>query len=90
MHAEAVREQHKVMTYKGVEFTVSMTAVPDVWKWQFQIGPQVKSGKTEAKLQLLAVRRVQSQIDRELRRLARAEHPGADDRGAMQRALRQP
>jgi len=68
------------MTYKGVEFTVSMTAVPDVWKWQFQIGPQVKSGKTEAKLQLLAVRRVQSQIDRELRRLARAEHPGADDR----------
>jgi hypothetical protein len=79
-----------VTTYKGVEFTVSMTAVPDVWKWQFQIGPQVKSGKTEAKLQLLAVRRVQSQIDRELRRLARAEHPGADDRGAVQRALRQP
>ncbi len=59
------------MMYKGVEYTISMTAVPDVWKWQFQIGHQIKSGKTEAKLQLLAVRRVQSQIDRELRRVAR-------------------
>ena len=78
-----------MMTHKGVEFTVSMTAVPDVWKWQFQIGLRVRSGKTEAKLQLLAVRRVQSQIDRELRKLARAhaEHPGADDHGAR-RALR--
>jgi hypothetical protein len=60
------------MTYKGVEFTVSMTAVPDIWKWQFQIGESTKSGKTEAKLQLLAVRRVQSLIDRELKKLIRA------------------
>ena len=60
------------MTYKGVEFTVSMTAVPDIWKWEFQIGEETRSGKTEAKLQLLAVRRVQSQIDRELRKRARA------------------
>jgi hypothetical protein len=76
------------MTYRGVEFTVSMTAVPDIWKWQFQIGPEVKSGKTEAKLQLLAVRRVQSQIDRVLRKLAHAEHPGASNRSReAQRAL---
>jgi hypothetical protein len=60
------------MTYKGVDFSVSITAVPDVWKWQFQIGQLIKSGRTEAKLQLLAVRRVQSQIDRELRKLVRA------------------
>jgi hypothetical protein len=60
------------MTYKGVDFSVSVTAVPDVWKWQFQIGQLMKSGRTEAKLQLLAVRRVQSQIDRELRKLVRA------------------
>jgi hypothetical protein len=60
-----------MMTYKGVEFTVSMTAIPDIWKWEFQIGEQTKSGKTEAKLQLLAVRRVQTQIDRELRKRAR-------------------
>lgn len=60
------------MTYRGVEFSISMTDVPDIWKWQFQIGEQIKSGKTETKLQLLAVRRVQTQIDRELRKLARA------------------
>jgi hypothetical protein len=60
------------MTYKGVEFQVSMSAVQDIWKWKFEIGQLTKSGKTEAKLQLLAVRRVQSQIDRELRKLARA------------------
>jgi hypothetical protein len=59
------------MTYKGVEFTVSMTAIPDIWRWEFQIGERTRSGKTEAKLQLLAVRRVQSQIDRELRKRAR-------------------
>jgi hypothetical protein len=62
----------RLMTYKGVEFQVSMSAVQDVWKWKFQIGQLSKSGKTEAKLQLLAVRRVQSQIDRELRKLAHA------------------
>jgi hypothetical protein len=61
-----------MMSYKGVEFTVSMTGNPDVWQWQFQIGSATKSGKTEAKLELLAVRRIQSQIDRELRKLARA------------------
>jgi hypothetical protein len=59
------------MTYKGVEFSISVTAVQDVWRWQFEIGQLTKSGKTEAKLQLLAVRRVQSQIDRELRKLSR-------------------
>lgn len=62
------------MTYKGVEFQVSMSAVQDVWKWQFQIGQLTKSGKTEAKLPLLAVRRVQSQIDRELRKLVRSSN----------------
>jgi hypothetical protein len=65
------RATREMMTYKGVEFTVSMTAIPDIWKWEFQIGEQTKSGKTEAKLQLLAVRRVQTQIDRELRKRAR-------------------
>jgi hypothetical protein len=62
----------RVMTYKGVEFSVAITANPDVWKWQFQIGQLTRSGRTEAKLQLLAVRRVQSRIDRELRKLS---HP---------------
>ena len=53
------------MIHKGVEFTVTQAA-PGVWRWQFRIGDKVKTGKTEAKLQLLAIRRVQLRIDREL------------------------
>jgi len=60
------------MIYKGVEFTVTM-AGPGVWNWQFQIGDKVKTGKTEARLNLLAIRRVQLRIDRELKQAAREQ-----------------
>ena len=55
------------MNYKGVEYTVTMTAVPGVWKWQFRIGDQVKTGKTETRINPLAHRRVELRIDRELK-----------------------
>jgi hypothetical protein len=58
------------MTYKGVEFTVTAVA-PGIWKWQFRIGDRVIAGKTEAKLNLLAIRRVQLRIDRELKKAQR-------------------
>jgi hypothetical protein len=56
------------MTYKGIDYTVVRTATPGIWKWQFQIGNEVKTGKTETKLELLAVRRAQLRINRELRK----------------------
>ena len=59
--------------HKGVEYLVAATAIPRIWKWQFRIGDQVKTGKTETKISHLAVRRVQLCIDRELKRAA----PGA-------------
>jgi hypothetical protein len=49
-----------------------MTTVPGVWKWQFQIGNEIKTGKTETKIDLLAIRRVQSRIDRGLKKIATA------------------
>jgi hypothetical protein len=55
------------MVYKGVEFSLT-AVVPGVWKWQFRIGDRVVAGTTEAKLYLLAVRRVQLRIDRELKK----------------------
>ena len=55
------------MIHKGVEYTVT-AAAPGIWKWQFRIGERVVSGKTEARLQLLAIRRVQLRIDRELKK----------------------
>ena len=51
------------MIYKGVEYTVTAVA-PGIWKWQFRIGDRVVTGKTEAKLYLLAVRRVQLNRER--------------------------
>jgi hypothetical protein len=65
------------MIHKGVEYTVTL-ATPGVWKWQFQIGDTIKTGKTEAKLQLLAIRRVQLRIDRELKKASR-EASDAED-----------
>ena len=56
------------MIHKGVEY--SLTAIsPGIWKWQFRIGDRVFTGKTEARLNLLAVRRVQLRIDRELKKV---------------------
>jgi hypothetical protein len=43
-----------------------------VWKWQFTIGDQVKTGKTETRIGLLAIRRVRLRIDRELKKAADA------------------
>ena len=60
------------MIYKGVEYTLTPVA-PGVWKWQFQIGDKVISGKTEARLNLLAIRRIQRRIDRELKKAERNE-----------------
>ena len=47
---------------------VAPTATPGIWKWQFQIGDEVKTGRTETRISLLAMRRVQLRIDRELKK----------------------
>lgn len=60
------------INHRGVEYTVTATSVPGVWKWQFRIGDEVKTGKTETRINLLAIRRVQLRIDRELKKIARA------------------
>ena len=57
-----------IVNHRGVEYTVAVSR-PDVWQWQFQIGDKVINGKTEAKLKLLAIRRVQARIDRELNKI---------------------
>ena len=56
------------MLHKGVEYMVAPTATPGIWRWQFQIGEQVKTGRTETRINLLAMRRVQLRIDRELKK----------------------
>jgi hypothetical protein len=59
------------MNHRGIEYTVTATSVPGVWKWQFRIGDEVKTGKTETRINLLAIRRVQLRINRELKKRER-------------------
>jgi hypothetical protein len=59
------------MNHRGVEFSVARTAIPGIWQWQFRIGDEIRTGKTETKIDLLAIRRVQLRIDRELKAMAR-------------------
>ena len=59
------------MNHKGVEYTLTRSETPGVWQWQVRIGDLVRSGRTEAKLVLLAMRRVQLKIDRELKQPGR-------------------
>ena len=61
------------MMHRGVEYTVT-PAAPGVWQWQFRIGDAVISGKTETNIRLLAIRRVQLRIDRELKKAATKDH----------------
>jgi hypothetical protein len=55
------------MNHKGVDYTVAKADVDGVWRWHFQIGDQIKTGKTETKIELLAIRRTQLRIDRALK-----------------------
>jgi hypothetical protein len=54
-------------TYKGVEFSLDSAEAPESWQWQYAIDGQIKTGRTEAKLELLAIRQVWSLIDKDLR-----------------------
>jgi len=63
------------MMHKGVEYVVVPTAIPGIWKWQFRIGDLVKTGRTETRINLLAMRRVQLRIDRELKKAERLPPP---------------
>ena len=58
------------MVYKDVEYSMT-AAAPGEWTWQFPIGDQAFAGRTEAKLNLLAMRRIQLRIDRELKKTMR-------------------
>jgi hypothetical protein len=55
------------MVCRGVEFTVWLVK-PGLWKWQFQVGETVRTGKTRSNLMGMAAHRVQQRIDLELRK----------------------
>ena len=67
----------RLVIYKGVEYSVTATSEPDVWRWRFQIGERTAAGKTRTRLVHLAARRVQMRIDAALRASRAMEHGDA-------------
>ena len=62
------------MIHKGIEYTVSPTVDPEIWRWQFQVADKVYVGRTRTRLAALAGRRVQLKINVALKRsLSEAE-----------------
>lgn len=53
------------MNHKGVDYTLKLLE-PGIWQYKFLIGRAIKTGTTKSKLELVAIRRVQKRIDREL------------------------
>jgi hypothetical protein len=63
------------LNHRGVEYIVVASATPGVWQWQFRIGDRIRTGRTETRISLLAMRRVRLRIDRELKSAARDTAP---------------
>jgi hypothetical protein len=59
------------MIHKGINYSVVATEAPGIWRWRFLIGNQLKTGRTETKMDLMAIRRVKLRIDRELKKMAK-------------------
>lgn len=38
------------MIHKGIQYSIAATDEPDIWRWQFEIGDAVRSGKTQTRL----------------------------------------
>jgi hypothetical protein len=55
------------MNRKGIEFSL-LQVQPGLWKWQFQIGDTVTTGKTRSNLMGIAAHRAQKRIDLELKK----------------------
>ncbi|MCK1540818.1 hypothetical protein IVA98_04945 [Bradyrhizobium sp. 160] len=53
--------------HRGVHYSLKRNAAPGYWRYAYAIGDRVRSGRVQGKLPLLAIRRVQMRIDRDLR-----------------------
>jgi hypothetical protein len=60
------------MSYRGIQYSIAPIVEPDVWQWQFQIGDDIKAGKTRTRIAALAARRVQSKIHTALKAASQA------------------
>ncbi|MBR0817882.1 hypothetical protein [Bradyrhizobium liaoningense] len=53
--------------HRGVRFSLKRNAAPGYWRYAYAFGDRVVSGRVQGRLPLLAIRRVQMRIDRDMR-----------------------
>jgi hypothetical protein len=73
-------EMVTAVIYRGVQYTVTATAEPDIWQWRFRIGDAVKTGRIQTRLAALAARRARSKIDAVLKELGSSPISASDNR----------
>ena len=69
------------MRYRGIEFNVKPAGTrEDLWEWQFEIDGTGLTGQTQTRMRLMAIRRAELRIDRELARRGLSSKGGSSDR----------
>lgn len=59
----------RLMIYRDIEYSLADVPDANVWHWRFEISGRALTGRIQTRLRLLAVRKVQQRIDRELKQL---------------------
>ena len=53
------------MYHRGITFSVTPTSETGVWRWEFRIGDVIRTGRTEARLNMLAGDPVAGEVTRQ-------------------------
>jgi hypothetical protein len=81
--AKGAADPPKGMNHRGVEYSIARDE-PGFWKWCFQIGETVTTGRTQTNLAGMATHKARQRVDRKLRKSPDPRgnrHIASDQRG---------
>jgi len=53
--------------HRGIHYSLKRNGAPGYWRYAYAIDDKVRTGRVQGRLPLLAIRRVQMRIDRDMR-----------------------
>lgn len=53
--------------HRGIHISLTRNAAPGFWRYAYALRDRIRSGRVRGRLPLLAIRRVQMRIDRDMR-----------------------
>jgi len=53
--------------HRGIHYSLNRNGAPGYWRYVYAIADKVRTGRVQGRLPLLAIRRVQMRIDRDMR-----------------------